>query len=104
MLLWTDCSLIGNAPEHDVIQQRDLFSQLHGRERLETLSLRVLRLQINTLGLRTGRRLGNRNQGTRHTARTSSDEECSYRNEVQQRGAFLEMNDFDGIKTSFIIC
>lgn len=57
MLHWTGCSLVGNAPEHDVIQQGDLFSQLHGRERLETLSLRVLRLQISTLGLRTDRRL-----------------------------------------------
>lgn len=57
MLSRTAGSLVGNAPEHDVIQQRDLFSQLHGRERLKTLSLRVLRLQINTLGFRTERRL-----------------------------------------------
>lgn len=38
-------SLVGDAPEHDVVQQRDLLGQLHRRERLEALGLRVLRLQ-----------------------------------------------------------
>lgn len=51
MVYWKGGSLVGNTPEHDVIQQCDLFSQLHGRERLETLGLRILRLEINTHGL-----------------------------------------------------
>lgn len=34
---------------------------------------------------------------------TSSEEECSYHNEVQQRGAFLGVNHFNGIKVGFII-
>lgn len=46
----------------------------------------------------------NRNQWTQHTAGTTSDEECSHHNEVQQRRAFLETNYFDGIKIGFIIC
>lgn len=51
MFYSTGHPLIGNAPEHDVIQQRDLLGQLHGRERLETLGLQALRLEMNTLGL-----------------------------------------------------
>ena len=42
------CSLIGNAPEHDVVQQGDLLSQLHCRQRLQTLGLRTLCLQAHT--------------------------------------------------------
>lgn len=38
-----------------------------------------------------------------HTARTSLDEEHSYHNEMQQRGAFLEIDYFNGIKNGFII-
>lgn len=37
-------------------------------------------------------------------SRTTSDEECSHHNEVQQRGAFLKINYFNCIKIGFIIC
>lgn len=47
MLQWMKHSLIGNTPEHDVVQQCDLFGQLHGRQSLKTLGLRTLRLEIH---------------------------------------------------------
>lgn len=94
-------SLVGNTPEHDVIQQRDLFCQLHGRERLKTLGLRALRLEINTPGLQHIAHAGNNDgQWMQHTAGTSSDEEHSYHNEVQQRGAFLEVDYFKALKSA----
>ena len=77
----TGGSLIGNAPEHDVIQQRDLFSQLHGRERLKTLRLGVLRLQGNTLGLRTDRR----------PERTVVSEHNTRRGRLQMKSALTTM-------------
>ena len=49
----TPYSLVGNAPEHDVVQQRDLFGQLHRRQRLETLGLRTLRLRKTNAHIRT---------------------------------------------------
>lgn len=44
---WEDW-LIRDAPEDDVIQQSDLFSQLHRWERFKTLCLRAVRLHTHT--------------------------------------------------------
>ena len=38
-------SLVGNASENDVVQEGYLLSQLHGRQGLEALGLRTVRLQ-----------------------------------------------------------
>lgn len=41
-------SLVGDAPEHNVIQEGDLLGELHGRQGLETLCFRTLCLQTRT--------------------------------------------------------
>ena len=40
-----DRSLVRDAPEDDVVQQGDLLSQLHRRQRLKALCPRTLRLE-----------------------------------------------------------
>lgn len=42
---WVNHSLVGDAPEHNVIQQGDLLGELHGRQRLETFCFRTFCLQ-----------------------------------------------------------
>ena len=43
-------SLVGNAPENDVVQECDLLGQLHGRQGLKALGLRTVRLQERRAG------------------------------------------------------
>lgn len=42
---WMKHSLVGDAPEHNVIQQGDLLGELHGRQRLETFCFWTFCLQ-----------------------------------------------------------